>query len=114
MRSALSLLSECCTLSAPYLLRWTARKRAASFSSLAQAKFNSGKTIGASRMTSKRYVVDEKGERKAVIIPIEEYEKLIEDLHDLAVIAERRDEPTVPLDEIIEKLKKNGILPSST
>ena len=59
-------------------------------------------------------MVDEKGERKAVIIPIEEYEKLIEDLHDLAVIAERRDEPTVPLDEIIEKLKKNGILPSST
>jgi len=59
-------------------------------------------------------VVDEKGERKAVIMPIEEYEKLIEDLHDLVVIAERRDEPTVPLDEIIEKLKKNGILPSST
>jgi len=65
-------------------------------------------------MSSKRYVVDEKGERKAVIMPIEEYEKLIEDLHDLVVIAERRDEPTVPLDEIIEKLKKNGILPSST
>jgi PHD/YefM family antitoxin component YafN of YafNO toxin-antitoxin module len=65
-------------------------------------------------MSSKRYVVDEKGEKKAVIMPIEEYEKLIEDLHDLAVIAERRDETTISLDEIIEKLKKNGILPSST
>jgi PHD/YefM family antitoxin component YafN of YafNO toxin-antitoxin module len=64
-------------------------------------------------MSGKRYVVDEKGEKKAVIVPIEEYEKLIEDLHDLALIAKRRDESTVPLDEIIEKLKKHGILPSS-
>jgi hypothetical protein len=61
-----------------------------------------------------RYIVDEKGEKKEVVIPIEEYEDLLEDLHDLAVIAERRDEPTVPLEEIIEKLKKNGILPCST
>ncbi len=61
-----------------------------------------------------RYIVDEKGEKKEVVIPIEEYEDLLEDLHDLAVIAERRDEPTVPLEEIIKKLKKNGILPCST
>jgi len=61
-----------------------------------------------------RYIVDEKGEKKEVVIPIEEYEDLLEDLHDLAVIAERSDEPAVPLEEIIEKLKKNGILPCST
>jgi PHD/YefM family antitoxin component YafN of YafNO toxin-antitoxin module len=65
-------------------------------------------------MLGRRYVVDEKGERKAVIMPIEEYEKLIEDLHDLAVIAKRKDESMFPMDEIIEKLKKNGILPRST
>jgi PHD/YefM family antitoxin component YafN of YafNO toxin-antitoxin module len=64
-------------------------------------------------MPGKHYVVDEKGEKKAVIVPIEEYEKLIEDLHDLAVIVERRDESTVPLDEIVERLEKHGILPSS-
>jgi len=64
-------------------------------------------------MSGKRYVDDEKGEKKAVIVPIEEHEKLIEDLHDLAVIAERKDEQTVPLDETIENLKKQGILPSS-
>jgi tRNA G26 N,N-dimethylase Trm1 len=64
-------------------------------------------------MSDKRYVDDEKAERKAVIVPIEEHEKPIEDLHDLAVIAERKDEQTVPLDEIIEKLKKHGFLPSS-
>lgn len=64
-------------------------------------------------MTDKRYVDDEKEEKKAFKVPIEEYEKLNEDLHDLAVIAERKDEQTVPLDEIIENLKKQGILPSS-
>jgi hypothetical protein len=64
-------------------------------------------------MSDKRYVDDEKEERKGVILPIEEHEKLLEDLHDLAVIAERKDEQTVPLDEIIENLKKQGILPSS-
>jgi DNA-binding MarR family transcriptional regulator len=59
-------------------------------------------------------VVDEKGERRAVIMPTEEHEKLIEDLHDLAVIAEQKDESTFPLDEIVEKLKKNDILSSTS
>lgn len=55
-----------------------------------------------------------KGGRRAVTMLVEGHEKLIEDLHDLAVIAKRKDESTFPLDEIIEKLKKNGILPRST
>jgi len=45
-----------------------------------------------------------------VILPIEEYEQLLEDLHDLAVIAERRDEATVSFEEVKERLKKDGIL----
>ncbi|RLE62244.1 MAG: hypothetical protein DRJ38_09990 [Thermoprotei archaeon] len=61
-------------------------------------------------MVRVRYIVDEEGRRTAVVIPIEDYEELLEDLHDLAVIAERRDEPVAPLEEIVEKLKKNGIL----
>jgi len=57
-----------------------------------------------------QYVVDEKGDRTAVIVPIGEYEELIEDLHDLAIIAERREEPTVSLDELRKKLIKDGLL----
>ena len=34
------------------------------------------------------------------MLPIDEYERLLEDLQDLAVIAQRRDEPTVPLDVV--------------
>ncbi len=36
------------------------------------------------------FVVDQKGNRKSVILPYREYEGLLEDLADLAVIAERR------------------------
>ncbi len=50
------------------------------------------------------YVVDENGNRTAVMLPIEEYEALLEDLQDLAVIAQRRDEPTVPIDVVVEQL----------
>jgi len=57
-----------------------------------------------------QYIVDEEGRRTAVILPIEEYEQLLEDLHDLAVIAERRDEATVSFEEVKERLKKGGIL----
>lgn len=46
---------------------------------------------------SEQYVVDENGNKVAVILPIREYEHLKEDLHDLAMVAERRDEGTVSL-----------------
>jgi PHD/YefM family antitoxin component YafN of YafNO toxin-antitoxin module len=36
------------------------------------------------------YITDANGHRKAVVLPIEEYESLIEDLADLAIVAERR------------------------
>ena len=57
-----------------------------------------------------RYIVDEKGERSAVVLPIDQYEELLEDIHDLAIIAERREERTMPFKELKEKLRKDGIL----
>ena len=57
-----------------------------------------------------QYVVDERGERTAVILSVEEFEELLEDLHDLAVIAERREEPTVPFEELKRKLREDGLL----
>ena len=57
-----------------------------------------------------QYIVDEKGQKTAVVIPLEEYEELLEDLHDLAMIAERRDEPTITFNELKKKLKQNGLL----
>jgi PHD/YefM family antitoxin component YafN of YafNO toxin-antitoxin module len=57
-----------------------------------------------------QYIVDEKGRKTAVILPIEEYEELLEDLHDLAIIAERRDEPTISFEELKKRLRKDGVL----
>ncbi|MGD2249765.1 MAG: hypothetical protein PVF58_15255 [Candidatus Methanofastidiosia archaeon] len=57
-----------------------------------------------------RYLINEEGKKTGIILPIEEYEELLEDLHDLAIIAEHRDEPTIPFKELKERLKNDGIL----
>ncbi len=57
-----------------------------------------------------QYVVDPKGRKTAVILPLKRYRELMEDLHDLAVIAERRKERAISLEEMKRRLKKDGIL----
>ncbi len=57
-----------------------------------------------------QYIVDEKGERTAVILPVGENQEILADLHDLAVIADRREEPTVAFEELTSKLKNDGLL----
>jgi len=57
-----------------------------------------------------QYLTDERGQKTAVVIPVEEYEELLDDLHDLAVIAERRGEPTMSFDELKKRLKADGLL----
>jgi PHD/YefM family antitoxin component YafN of YafNO toxin-antitoxin module len=55
-----------------------------------------------------QYVTNETGKKVAVILPIEEFEELLEDIEDLAVLARRRDESTVSHDEVVAKLKRDG------
>jgi hypothetical protein len=43
--------------------------------------------------------------RMAVILPIDEYQRLLVDVHDLAVVAERRHEQTITGDEVLRRLK---------
>ena len=56
--------------------------------------------------SKKRFMVDEQGKRQAIVLPIKEYEELLENLADLAVIAERADEPTEPLEVVQKRLDK--------
>ncbi len=56
------------------------------------------------------FITDESGKKKAVIISIEKFEELIEDLEDLAAIAERRDEPVISHEELVKELKRDGLL----
>ena len=54
------------------------------------------------------FLVDEKGKRSAVLLPMKDYQRLLEDLHDLAVVAERRDEAPVDLAEIKRRLRRRA------
>ncbi len=56
------------------------------------------------------YVISGEGKKKAVLIPWDEYQELIEDLHDLRVIAERKEEEAMSLDELKKRLKRDGLL----
>ena len=56
------------------------------------------------------YVVDDTGQKISVILPVNEFEELLEQLGDLAALAERRDEPTIPHDDVIARLKADGLL----
>ena len=43
-----------------------------------------------------RYVTNKAGDKTEVIIPIDDFRELMEDIEDLAAVAERREEPTIP------------------
>ena len=54
------------------------------------------------------FVLDVDGNKKAVLLPIEEYEELLEDLSDLAVAAERRDENTMSHEQLLKEFNADG------
>ncbi len=56
------------------------------------------------------YITDEMGEKKAVILPIRTFRRLLEDFEDLAAVAERRNEETVSHDKLLAELERDGIL----
>ncbi|WHZ16393.1 MAG: hypothetical protein OJF52_003242 [Nitrospira sp.] len=66
----------------------------------------SGKTPG----PRARYVTDRKGKRTGIVLSLKRYSRLMEDLHDLAIVAERRDEKPIPAEDLKKRLHKRGIL----
>lgn len=66
--------------------------------------------MNAIRELQAKYVTDENGNKTAVILPIEAFEELLEDMEDLAVMAERREEPSMPHEEVVARLKRDGFL----
>jgi PHD/YefM family antitoxin component YafN of YafNO toxin-antitoxin module len=57
-----------------------------------------------------QFVVNTNGEKTGVILSLKRYEELMEDLHDLAVVAERRAERPISLEQMKRRLQKDGIL----
>ena len=61
-------------------------------------------------MSQAQYVIDEKGKKTGVLLSVKQYEKLMEDLHDLAIVAERKNETPITLQEMKRRLKKDGLI----
>lgn len=57
-----------------------------------------------------KYITNTSGRQTAVILPIREYKKLLDDLDDLAVVAERVNEPVLPHNRVVRELKQDGYL----
>ncbi len=56
-----------------------------------------------------RFLVDEKGRKKSVVLPIKDYQALVEDLADMAVIAERNGDPTQSLELVRKNLEEKWL-----
>ncbi|HLA18589.1 MAG TPA: type II toxin-antitoxin system Phd/YefM family antitoxin [Dehalococcoidia bacterium] len=57
-----------------------------------------------------QFIINHRGKKTAVVMPLADYQRLLEDLHDLSVVAERREEPSVPLEEVKRRLRSDGLL----
>tara|TARA_B110000495_G_C22778452_1_gene455352 strand:- start:161 stop:349 length:189 start_codon:yes stop_codon:yes gene_type:complete len=61
---------------------------------------------------STQFITDEDGQRVSVVLPVAEYEELLQDVSDLAAVAERREEKRVSLADVKKRLIADGVLPS--
>ena len=57
-----------------------------------------------------QYITDEQGNRVSVVLPVDDYQELLDDLEDLATVAERRNEGTVSHTDVLAALKADGKL----
>ena len=57
-----------------------------------------------------QYVTDDKGRKTSVILPVDTYEEMLEDIQDLVAVAERRNDKKLSLIEMKKRLKKDGLL----
>ena len=57
-----------------------------------------------------QYIIDENGKKTSVIISFSEFIELLEDLEDLAVVAERREEPTISHEDLLKELREENLV----
>jgi len=60
-----------------------------------------------------QFIIDAEGRKTAVILPIEEYEEMLEDLHLGRVARESKNEPRRPFAKVVEEMRSAGELRSA-
>ena len=61
-------------------------------------------------MAKEQFVIDRKGKKTGVLLFIDRYEQLVENLHDLAAVAEQRKKKPNSLQDLKKRLKKYACL----
>jgi hypothetical protein len=61
------------------------------------------------KLSSEQFIINAKGRKTGVILSYQQYQQLLEDLQDLAVVAERRHEETITLTELKKRLSVSGM-----
>ena len=56
------------------------------------------------------YITDIKGRKTKVIMSLDSYNEIMEDLHDLSIVAERKNDSTISINKVYSDLKKNGLI----
>ena len=56
-------------------------------------------------MTDLQYVTNSDGQKTAVILPIDEFEEMLEDLHFGEAARQSKDEPTRDFDELLKEMR---------
>lgn len=57
-----------------------------------------------------QYITDSDGERTAVILPLDEYGELLEDMHVIRAAEETKEEPRIPWEQVKAELVSEGKL----
>ena len=57
-----------------------------------------------------QFLTDQTGKRVAVVLPVEDFDQLMEDVSDLAAVAERRNEERFTLEEVKQRLVSDGLI----
>jgi len=57
-----------------------------------------------------QYITDDNGDKVSVVIDMQEFESMLDDIEDLTAIADRKDEETTSHDKFLEELRADGTL----
>jgi len=57
-----------------------------------------------------QYITNDNGDKVSVVITMEEFENMLEEIEDLSAIADRKDEETTSHDIFLNELRADGLL----
>ena len=57
-----------------------------------------------------KYITNDEGEKLSVVLSIKEFEEILEDYEDLAIVANRKDDKLISHEDFLEELKQDGTI----